>query len=118
MRRKCRRKNRVAFDDAGIAVGRALACPAAVNQRDRKPALDQMQRDRGTDDAGAKDDDIGSRHVASGTELGTAKHTPENSNPAPRPSVNETRSSLTLISLFSKPGSSPGRIAHIPRRQS
>ena len=97
MRRKRRRKNRVAFDDAGIAVGRALARPAAIDQRDRKTALDEMQRDRGADDAGAQDDDIGSRHVASGTELGTAKYTPER-NPAPRLSANETRPYLVLIS--------------------
>jgi len=32
---KRRRKDRVAFNDAGIAVRRALARPGAVNERDR-----------------------------------------------------------------------------------
>ena len=41
-RRERRRKDRVAFDDAGIAVGRALARPAAIDQRDRDAALGEM----------------------------------------------------------------------------
>ena len=61
-RRKRRRKDGVAFDDAGIAVGRPLARPAAIDQRDREAALGEMQRDRGADDAGSKHDDIGARH--------------------------------------------------------
>ena len=60
-RRKRRRKNGIALDDAGIAVGGALARPAAVDQRDRQAALDEMDRDRGADDAGAEHDDIGAR---------------------------------------------------------
>ena len=50
IRRKGLRKDGVAFDDAGIAVGGPLRRPGAVDQRNRKPAFDEMQRDRGSDD--------------------------------------------------------------------
>ena len=62
IRRKGLRKDGVAFDDAGIAVGGPLARLGAIDQRNRKPALDEMQRDRGADDAGPQHDDIGARH--------------------------------------------------------
>ena len=60
--RKRVREKRVAFDDAGVAVGGFLARPAAIDQRDRKPALGEVQRRRGADDAGAEHDHIASRH--------------------------------------------------------
>ena len=37
------RQQRVAFDDAGIAIGRLLARTTPVDQRHRKPALGEMQ---------------------------------------------------------------------------
>ena len=61
VRRERRRKNRIALDDAGIAVGGALARPAPVDQRNRQAALDKVDRDRGADNAGSKHDDIGVR---------------------------------------------------------
>ena len=39
---KCLWKYRHAFDDAGIAVGSALADAMLVDQRNRKPALGEM----------------------------------------------------------------------------
>ena len=36
--------------------------PAAIDQRDREPALGEMQGDRGADDAGSKHDGIDARH--------------------------------------------------------
>ena len=65
IRRKGLRKDGVAFDNAGIAVGGPLPRTSAVDQRNRKPALDEMQRDRGSDDAGSQHDDIGPRHSKS-----------------------------------------------------
>ena len=56
------REKRIAFDDSGVAVGGFLARAAAVDQRDRKPALGEMQRRRHADDAGAQHDCIGSGH--------------------------------------------------------
>ncbi len=56
------RKHARADDDAGVAVARLLAGPAPVDQRDRQPALDQMQRDRRADNAGSQNDCIGTRH--------------------------------------------------------
>ena len=58
-----RRKQRVGLDDAGIAVGGALARLAAVDQRDREAALGEVQRDRGADDAGAEHDRVGASHM-------------------------------------------------------
>ncbi len=43
-----------AADDAGIAVGRLLAGPAPVDERDGKPALGELQCGRRADDAGAE----------------------------------------------------------------
>ena len=48
------RKQRVAFDHAGVAVGGLLARAAAVDQHHRHAALGQMQGRRGADDAGAQ----------------------------------------------------------------
>src|SRR5262249_54472646 len=48
--RKWMRQQRAAFDDAGVAVGRFLARPAPVDERDREPALREMQCDRRADD--------------------------------------------------------------------
>ena len=59
--RKGRRKHRVAFDNSGIAVGRALPRLAAVDQRHGEAALDQMKRDRGADYTGSKHDDVTAR---------------------------------------------------------
>jgi hypothetical protein len=42
-RREPRRKQRVAFDDAGVAVGGALAGLAAVDQGHGEAALGEMQ---------------------------------------------------------------------------
>ena len=49
--RKRRRKYRIAFDNAGIAIGRLLAEPGSINQRHRKPALREMERHRNADNA-------------------------------------------------------------------
>ena len=65
IRRECRRKDGVALDNAGIAIRGPLARAAAVDQRHRAAALDQMQCDRGADDAGSQHDDIGARHKTS-----------------------------------------------------
>ncbi len=62
MGRKSGRKDGVAFDDAGIAVRGLLARRATVEERHRKPALGQMQPDRGADDASTEDDSIHARH--------------------------------------------------------
>ncbi len=59
---KTRRKQRVAFDDAGIAVGGSLAGIAAVDQGDGKAALGEMQRHADADDTGAEHDRIGASH--------------------------------------------------------
>ena len=63
--RKRRRKQRIGLDDAGIAVGRALARFATVDQRDGEAALDEMQRHRDADNAGAKHDRVGASHGTS-----------------------------------------------------
>jgi len=60
--RELRRKQRVAFDDAGIAVGGALSGIAAVEEGDGKAALGKMQRHRNADDTGAEHDRIGASH--------------------------------------------------------
>jgi hypothetical protein len=57
--RERRRKYRVAFDYAGIAVGGRLTRPAPVDERDREAALGEMNRDGRADDAGSENDDIG-----------------------------------------------------------
>src|SRR5262245_11294710 len=62
--RKRRRKQCVTLDDAGVAVRSLFARAAAIDQRDREPALDQMQRGRDADDAGAENDRISARHVS------------------------------------------------------
>ena len=54
-------KHRVAFDDAGIAVGRALPGPATVDQRNRQSAFGEVDRDGCADDAGTEHDDVGAR---------------------------------------------------------
>jgi len=59
--RKGRGENRIAFDNAGIAVGRALPRLAAVDERHGEPALDEMKRDRGADDTGSKHDNVTAR---------------------------------------------------------
>ena len=67
-RRELRRKQRVAFDDAGIAVGGALSGIAAVDEGDGKAALGEMQRHRNADDTGAEHDRIGASHENSRKE--------------------------------------------------
>ena len=52
-------KHRVAFDDAGIAVGGPLPGPLPVDQRHRQAALGEVDGNGRTDDAGAKHDDVG-----------------------------------------------------------
>ena len=61
--RKARRKQRVGLDDAGVAVGRALPRLAAVDQRDGKAALGEMERHRDADDTGAEHDRVGASHM-------------------------------------------------------
>ena len=61
--RETRRKQRVGLDDAGVAVGRALPRLAAVDQRDGKAALGEVQGDRDADDTGAEHDRVGASHV-------------------------------------------------------
>ena len=53
------------FDDPGIAVGGALARIAAVDKDDSQAALDEMQRHRDADNAGAEHDRIGACHERS-----------------------------------------------------
>src|SRR5580704_1943905 len=65
VRRERRRKDGIAFDDAGIAVGGALTRPAAVDERNRDPPFDEMDRDGRADDAGSEHDDVGARHESS-----------------------------------------------------
>ena len=60
-RRKGRRKDGIALDDAGIAVGRALPRLAAVNERHREAALDEGKGNRSADDPGAKHDNVTAR---------------------------------------------------------
>jgi hypothetical protein len=59
---KCRRKNRIAFNDTGIAVRRAPTRPAAIDQRNGQTALGEMNANRGADNAGSKHDGIDARH--------------------------------------------------------
>jgi hypothetical protein len=56
------RKQRIALDHPGIAIGCLLPRRAAVQERDREAALDEVQRDRGADDAGTEHDGVSSRH--------------------------------------------------------
>lgn len=60
--RKGTRKQRIPFDDAGVAVGGPFAWAALVDQRHREPALDKLQGDGRADDAGAEHDNVGARH--------------------------------------------------------
>ncbi len=60
--RKGGRKDRIAFDHAGIAVGGLLARPAAVDERRRQTALGELEPDRGADDAGPEHDGVDARH--------------------------------------------------------
>jgi hypothetical protein len=64
-RRKGRRQDGRALDHPGVAVGGLLAHAAAVDQRDRHSTLDELQGDRGADDAGAQHHDVGACHSAS-----------------------------------------------------
>ena len=59
------RKQRVAFDHAGIAVGRLLARVAAIEQGNAQPALGEVERNGGADHAGAEHDRVGTCHLAS-----------------------------------------------------
>ena len=60
-RREGRGKNRIAFDDAGIAVGGPLPRLAAVDQGNRQAAFGEVNGDCGADNSGSKHDDIGVR---------------------------------------------------------
>ena len=62
--RKGMREQRIAFDDAGIAVGGFLAGAATVDQCHRQPAFDEVQRRRNTDDACAQHDRVGTGHIS------------------------------------------------------
>ncbi len=57
-RRKRRRKDGIAFDNAGIAVGGTLPRSLPIDQRNRHAALGKMQCHRRADHAGPKNDDI------------------------------------------------------------
>src|SRR5262249_33730600 len=59
---KCRRKQRIGLDDAGIAVRRAAARFAAVDKRNREAPFDEVQRRRHADDTGAEYDCVGAGH--------------------------------------------------------
>ena len=59
------RKQRVAFDHAGIAVGRLLPGVAAIEQGNAQPALGEVQGNGGADHAGAEHDRVGTCHLAS-----------------------------------------------------
>ena len=72
-RREGGRKNRVAFDYAGIAVGGLLARIAAVDERDAQALPGELQRGGGADDAGAQHNDIGARHNANLTRVSTTR---------------------------------------------
>ena len=61
-RGKARREQRVALDDAGVAIRRALPRLAAVHQRDGKSALGEVEGHRDTDDTGAEHDRVGASH--------------------------------------------------------
>jgi len=56
------RKDGVAFDHAGIAVRGLFAGCAAIQKRNRKPALGEMQPNGGADNAGTEHDGIDARH--------------------------------------------------------
>ena len=62
VRRESRRKNGVALDNAGITERGLLAEAGAIDQRNAKPALGEMQRHAGADDAGAQNDRVGTCH--------------------------------------------------------
>ena len=66
--RKSLGKNRVAFNDAGIAEGRALTRTGAIDQRDGEPALDEVQRDRRADNAGTQHQRIRASHALPSAE--------------------------------------------------
>src|SRR5262249_29211753 len=61
--RKRMREQRAAFNDAGIAIGGFLARPAPIDESHREPTLDEMQRNRGADDAGTEHDGISTCHL-------------------------------------------------------
>jgi hypothetical protein len=77
---KCRRKHRIALDHTGIAIGGPLPRPTTVDQGNRQAALGEVNGDRGANDPGPKDNDIGARH---GTSAVTAF---PKTLPQPRPS--------------------------------
>src|SRR3954468_10386128 len=64
------RQERIALDDAGVAVGRLLARTTAVDQCYRKAALGEMESNRGADDAGAEHDGVGIGHGPSLSRVG------------------------------------------------
>ena len=55
-------EKRVAFEHSGVAVGRPLARPLPVDERDRDAALGQMQCDRRADDAGTQNQNVPAGH--------------------------------------------------------
>src|SRR5215470_16199737 len=63
MRRKRRRKYRVAFDDAGVAIGCLFADPRAIDQGNTESAFCEMQRHRCADNAGTKNHCISTCHT-------------------------------------------------------
>ncbi len=61
--RKGGRKDGVAFDHPGIAVGGLFADRTAIDERNRKAAFGEVQRDRGANNAGTEHDSVEARHA-------------------------------------------------------
>src|ERR1700690_2789319 len=62
--RERRRKNSIALDHAGIAIGGLLAHAGAIDQRNAQAPLGEMQRNRGADNAGAENDGVRACHIS------------------------------------------------------
>ena len=61
IRREGRWEYRIAFDNSGIAIGRALTRALPVDQGDRQAALGEMDGNGGADDTRAEHHDIRAR---------------------------------------------------------
>src|SRR6516162_11488210 len=65
IRRKCRGEDGIALDHTSVAIRGALPRPSVVDQRNRQSALGKVNGNRGADNPGPKDNDIGARHGTS-----------------------------------------------------
>ena len=91
--RKARRegggKHRIAFDNAGVAIGGSLPRPAAVDQRNRQAAFGEVDRNRGADNSGSKHDDVSVRQENLQCGLPLSYAHPQAGRQGPARTINE-----------------------------